>query len=54
MKYFADNFYYPTLKSYKQTNYGNLTHPFNLIDPEEIVTRVMGDNAFNFMLKYYD
>ena len=39
--------------TYKQNNYGNLTHPFNLIDPEEIVNRIMGDNAYNFVMKYY-
>ena len=39
--------------TYKQNNYGNLTHAFNLIDPEEIVNRVMGDNAYNFVMKYY-
>lgn len=31
----------------------NLSQPLNLIDPEEIVNRVMGDNVYNFLKKYY-
>ncbi|MFA5328937.1 MAG: membrane dipeptidase [Prolixibacteraceae bacterium] len=52
---------YPTLAdyllmqahSYMKENSGNLTQAFNRIDPEEIVDRVMGDNAYNFLLNYY-
>jgi len=31
----------------------NLKNSFNKIDPEEIVDRMMGDNAYNFVMKYY-
>jgi len=31
----------------------NLKNAFNKIDPEEIVDRMMGDNAYNFVMKYY-
>ena len=52
---------YPTLADYllKQAfNYkvqcpGNLTQARNRIDPEEIVDRVMGNNAYNFLQRYY-
>lgn len=52
---------YPTLADYllKQAyNYkvqfpGNLTQARNRLDPEEIVDRVMGNNAYNFLHKYY-
>jgi len=52
---------YPTLADYllmQANNYMNthgryLTQPLNLIDPEEIVNRVMGDNAYNFLRRYY-
>jgi len=40
--------------TYKQNNFGTLSLTFNRIDPEEIVNRVMGDNAFNFVMKYYN
>ena len=39
--------------TYMKTNSGKLTNSFNRIDPEEIVNRVMGDNAFNFVMKYF-
>lgn len=39
--------------NYMATKSGNLKQPFNRIDPEEIVSRMMGDNAFNFVMKYY-
>jgi microsomal dipeptidase-like Zn-dependent dipeptidase len=39
--------------TYMKTNSGKLTNSFNRLDPEEIVNRVMGDNAFNFVMKYY-
>lgn len=52
---------YPTLAdyllmqahTYMKENSGNLAQKFNRIDPEEIVDRVMGDNAYNFLQKYY-
>lgn len=52
---------YPTLADYllmQANNYmnqqgRNLTQPLNKIDPEEIVNRVMGDNAYNFLRRYY-
>ncbi|HZK92874.1 MAG TPA: membrane dipeptidase [Prolixibacteraceae bacterium] len=52
---------YPTLADYllKQAfNYtvqlpGNLTQARNRIDPEEIVDRIMGNNAYNFLHRYY-
>lgn len=55
----AENF--PTLEdyllmqahTYMTSSSGNLIHSFNRIDPEEIVNRVMGDNAYNFVMKYY-
>lgn len=31
----------------------NLKQAFNKIDPEEIVSNMMGDNAYRFILKYY-
>lgn len=39
--------------TYMKMNSGKLTNSLNRIDPEEIVNRVMGDNAFNFVMKYY-
>jgi len=39
--------------TYMKTNSGKLSNSFNRLDPEEIVNRVMGDNAFNFVMKYY-
>jgi microsomal dipeptidase-like Zn-dependent dipeptidase len=39
--------------NYMKGNSGNLSQPFNRIDPEELVNRVMGDNAYNFLKKYY-
>ncbi len=56
----AENF--PTLgdyllmhaNNYCQNNFGTIKQPFNRIDPEEIVSRMMGDNAFNFVMKYYN
>jgi len=39
--------------NYMQKNIGNLIHSFNHIDPEEIVDRIMGNNAFSFVMKYY-
>lgn len=52
---------YPTLAdyllmqahNYMKDNSGNLNQAFNRIDPEEIIDRVMGDNAYNFLQKYY-
>ena len=52
---------YPTLAdyllmqahTYMNGDGKNLTQPFNKIDAEEIVSRVMGDNAYNFMSKYF-
>lgn len=52
---------YPTLSDYllmQASNYmkehsQNLTLQHNHIDPEEIVNRVMGDNAYNFIRRYY-
>jgi microsomal dipeptidase-like Zn-dependent dipeptidase len=52
---------YPTLEdyllmqahTYMNENAKNLTQPLNRIDPEEIVNRVMGDNVYNFINKYY-
>ena len=52
---------YPTMADYllKQAyNYmenfkGNLTQPRNHIDPEEIVDRIMGDNAYRFLQRYF-
>lgn len=52
---------YPTLADYllmQANNYmdaggKNLSNPLNRIDPEEIVNRVMGDNAFTFLKNYY-
>jgi len=52
---------YPTLADYLlkhafnyRTQYpGNLTQIRNRIDPEEIVDRVMGNNAYNFLQRYY-
>lgn len=32
----------------------NLKQAFNKIDPEEIVSNMMGDNAYRFILKYYN
>jgi microsomal dipeptidase-like Zn-dependent dipeptidase len=39
--------------NYMCSNSTNLTQSFNRIDPEEIVDRMMGDNACNFVMKYY-
>jgi microsomal dipeptidase-like Zn-dependent dipeptidase len=39
--------------TYMNKNSGNLIHQFNRIDPEEIVNRVMGDNAYKFIVNYY-
>lgn len=39
--------------NYMCTKSENLTQAFNRIDPEEIVDRMMGDNAYNFVMKYY-
>ena len=39
--------------TYMKCSAENLTQTFNRIDPEEIVNRVMGDNAYNFVMKYY-
>lgn len=39
--------------NYMATKSGNLKQSFNRIDPEEIVSRMMGDNAYNFVMKYY-
>lgn len=52
---------YPTLSDYllmHATNYmssqgKSLSRQFNRIDPEEIVNRVMGDNAYAFLKKQY-
>jgi microsomal dipeptidase-like Zn-dependent dipeptidase len=52
---------YPTLEdyllkhahNYMTTNSGNIIQPRNRIDPEEIINRMMGDNAYNFLMKYY-
>jgi microsomal dipeptidase-like Zn-dependent dipeptidase len=52
---------YPTLEdyllmqahTYMHENAGNITQAFNRIDAEEIVSRVMGDNVYNFLNKYY-
>jgi microsomal dipeptidase-like Zn-dependent dipeptidase len=52
---------YPALSDYllmQASNYmkeqsKNLTLQHNHIDPEEIVNRVMGDNAYNFLRRYY-
>lgn len=51
---------YPTLSdyllkhayNYTEKNAANLNQ-INCIDPEEIVNRVMGDNTYNFLKKYY-
>jgi microsomal dipeptidase-like Zn-dependent dipeptidase len=55
----AENF--PTLEDYllmHAYNYmsgdgKNLKNAFNKIDPEEIVDRMMGDNAYNFVMNFY-
>lgn len=39
--------------TYMSTKSGNLSQAFNRLDPEEIVNRMMGDNAYNFVMKYY-
>lgn len=52
---------YPTLSDYLlkqaynyiQNDATNLTQKQNHIDPEEIVDRVMGDNAYTFLKNYY-
>lgn len=52
---------YPTLEdyllmqahTYMLKNEGKLSQAFNRIDPEEIVNRVMGDNVYNFINRYY-
>lgn len=52
---------YPTLEdyllmqahTYMHENAGNISQAFNRIDAEEIVSRVMGDNVYNFLNKYY-
>lgn len=52
---------YPTLADYllmQANNYmtrqgQTLSQPYNRIDPEEIVNRVMGDNAYNFLKRFY-
>jgi len=52
---------YPTLSDYlliQAYNYrkdfpNNLTQNRNRIDPEEIVNRIMGENTFQFIQKYY-
>jgi len=52
---------YPTLSdyllmqahNYMKANSGKLSQPYNRIDPEEIVNRIMGENAYHFLKKYY-
>ncbi len=39
--------------NYMQNNSTRLNNPFNHIDPEEIVNRVMGVNVYNFIIQYY-
>lgn len=39
--------------TYMKNNAGKLQNLINRIDPEEIVNRVMGDNTYNFVMKYY-
>lgn len=39
--------------TYMKNNAGKLQNSINRIDPEEIVNRVMGDNTYNFVMKYY-
>lgn len=39
--------------TYMSAQSGNLKQSFNHIDPEEIVSRMMGDNVYNFVMKYY-
>jgi microsomal dipeptidase-like Zn-dependent dipeptidase len=55
----AENF--PTLEDYllmhahnfMSNSSGKMANQFNRIDPEEIVSRMMGDNTYNFVTKYY-
>jgi len=52
---------YPTLSdyllmhahNYMKENSGKLKQQTNRIDPEEIVNRMMGENAYNFLKKFY-
>jgi len=51
----------PTLEDYllkHAYNYmskeGQLLNVINRLDPEEIISRVMGDNAYRFIMKYYN
>lgn len=46
---------YLLMHAYNYMNSGvtNLIQPFNHIDPEEIVSRFMGDNAYRFVMNYY-
>lgn len=46
---------YMLMHAYNYMNSGsvNLNKSFNRIDPEEIVSRFMGDNVYNFVMNYY-
>jgi len=39
--------------NYMSCERNNLKNSFNKIDPEDIADRMMRDNAYNFVMKYY-